>query len=127
MARMTKEELARRKSEMTARARAEVAKTEIVQFRIDADNISKLYEHAARVKMPIGAMVRKWVMDRLEVEEKGEQTHLPQTYLDCLVSLQMRLNTVEEVLINEKVAESAVKARDSVRSRAAKEYLRVVS
>jgi hypothetical protein len=72
MSNMTTEELERRKSEMTARARAEVAKTEIVQFRVDAENINKLYEYAAKTKMPIGTMVRQWVLERLKQEEGGE-------------------------------------------------------
>jgi hypothetical protein len=90
MPKMTKEELTRRKNEMTARARAEVAKTEIVQFRVDADNIQKLYEHAAKLKLPVGTMVRQWVMDRLSAEENGE--------LHDIASLHARFDRFEEIL-----------------------------
>jgi len=71
MPKMTKEELAKRKADMSARARAEVAKTEILQFRLDADNISRLYEFATELKKPVGTMVREWVLERMAAEQGG--------------------------------------------------------
>jgi hypothetical protein len=65
---MDKRELEKRKAEMTSRARAEVAKTEIVQFRLDPANILRLYELAEKNKKPLGAMVRNWVLERMAVE-----------------------------------------------------------
>ena len=65
---MNKQELEKRKAEMTSRARAEVAKTEIVQFRLDPTNILRLYELAEKSKKPLGTMVRNWVLERMALE-----------------------------------------------------------
>ena len=65
---MDKRELEKRKAEMTNRARAEVAKTEIVQFRLDPTNILRLYELAEKSKKPLGTMVRNWVLERMALE-----------------------------------------------------------
>ena len=87
MPKMTKEELANRKVDMALRARTEVAKTEIMQFRLDAANIEKLHEQAAKCKMPVGAMVRQWVLDRLVVEETGKLSAVPQVMVDTMATL----------------------------------------
>lgn len=94
MSKVTKKELAKRKNEMTQRARADVAKTEIMQFRLDTDTIQKLYEHADKAKMPVGTMVRQWVMDRLTIEENGGQNDI--------ASLHARFDRFEEILMNKK-------------------------
>lgn len=122
MPKMTKEELAKRKSEMAARARVEVAKTEIVQFRVDADSIEKLYEHAAALKMPIGTMVRQWVLERLAAEERSEEKSIQQDYLDSLASLHAKLDYWAEIDINEKVELVALSATKSLRANAERDY-----
>ena len=62
---------------MTSRARAEVAKTEIVQFRLDPTNILRLYELAEKSKKPLGTMVRNWVLERMASEPtRGGQMSL---------------------------------------------------
>jgi hypothetical protein len=109
MPKMTKEELAKRKREMTDRARAEVAKTEIVQFRADAEVVQKLYAHAARLRMPVGAMVRQWVMNQLSAEESGGRNDI--------ASIHARLDRFEKILLNEKVGPSRRSSTTSVRSR----------
>jgi len=75
---MDKRELERRKAEMTARAKAAVAKTEIVQFRLDRSNILRLYELAERNKKPLGTMVRDWVLERMTSESTSRQLSLTQ-------------------------------------------------
>lgn len=90
MAKITKKELAKRKSEMTARARAEVAKTEIVQFRVDAEVIEKLYECSAEMKLPVGTMVRQWVIERLSLETAAEHNNI--------ASINERLDRLEGML-----------------------------
>jgi hypothetical protein len=76
--RMTKGKLAKRKVNMAARAKTRVAKTEIVQFRLDADNITRLYEFATELKKPVGTMVREWVLERMAAE-RGAVTNQPVT------------------------------------------------
>lgn len=68
MAKLSQKQLESRKAEMSARARASVAKTEVMQFRLDAESIQQLYELAVTLKKPVGAMVREWVLERLQAE-----------------------------------------------------------
>jgi hypothetical protein len=113
MPKLSKEELTKRKAEMVARARSEVAKTEVVQFRLDAPNIEKLYSYAATNKVALSALVREWVLDRLE-QETTEQLASPanhtydagEAYLTkptagtelaaCLDAINRRLLSVEK-------------------------------
>jgi hypothetical protein len=52
--------------ELRSYARSEMAKTEIVQFRVDQADFERLVEAATANQMPMGAMVRKWVLEYLE-------------------------------------------------------------
>jgi hypothetical protein len=106
MPKMTEEQLEKRKAEMTMRARAEIAKTEMVQFRIDAESISRLYERAAKYKMPIGTMVRGWVLDRLHSEEIAAQAGAPLSERDSLAKLHSRLDNIEALLLDKKPSQT---------------------
>jgi hypothetical protein len=68
MSRLSKKQLEDRMSKLKASARAEVAKTEVMHFRIDAPSIERLYVLAAQKKKPVGALVRQWVLERIELE-----------------------------------------------------------
>jgi hypothetical protein len=68
MPKMTKEELARRKRELTAAARTSIAKSEVLQFRLEPDSILEIYEIASEKKLPVGTMLRQWVLERVDVE-----------------------------------------------------------
>ncbi|MBX9878754.1 MAG: hypothetical protein K2Y22_09890 [Candidatus Obscuribacterales bacterium] len=46
-------------------ARSEMSKTEIVQFRVDKSDFETLVEAASKLQMPMGAMVRHWVLEKL--------------------------------------------------------------
>lgn len=71
MPKLTDKQLQMRKLEMAARSRAAVAKKELVQFRLEADKIVKLYEIAAENEMPMGTMLREWVSERIAQEQSG--------------------------------------------------------
>jgi hypothetical protein len=79
MPKMSREELDRRKAQTGERARAEVAKTEIMQFRLDAESIERLYAQSAKCKLPVGAMVRQWVLERLAKEEAHTSSADPES------------------------------------------------
>jgi len=51
--------------ELRSYARSEMAKTEIVQFRVDQSDFERLVEAASQLEMPMGAMVRQWVIANL--------------------------------------------------------------
>jgi hypothetical protein len=68
MAKMTREQLKKRKAELRIVARQQLSKTEVMRFRLDPDNIISLCKIAERKKMNLGAMVRDWVLERMRYE-----------------------------------------------------------
>lgn len=42
-----------------------VNKEALVQFRIEPEIMDRLYEEANKLGLPVGTMVRMWVMERL--------------------------------------------------------------
>lgn len=107
MAKMTPEELSKRKRETLLKARAEVAKTGIVQFRIDEESIQRLYDRASELKKPIGTMAREWVLQRLAAEEGRSSAVTTKLYEDIMASINSRFDRLEEVLVKEKIAPAA--------------------
>jgi hypothetical protein len=114
MPKMTKAELAKRKKSMTARAREEVAKTEVVQFRVDTDSIEKLYNQATKAKMPLGTMVRQWVLERLTVEEKGTSGDMAQAYFASIESLHERLDRLEKSFASVKSTRRKIRKSEAI-------------
>ncbi len=55
-------------------ARARLAKRGVMRFRCTENDILRLNEFAAQNGVPVGAMMRKWVLERLEQEEDGMKT-----------------------------------------------------
>lgn len=104
MAKMTPEELSKRKRETLLQARAEVAKTGMVQFRIDEESIQRLYDRASELKKPIGTMVREWVLERLAAEDGRSTSATTKLYEDIMTSINSRFDRLEEVLVKEKIA-----------------------
>ena len=68
MSKMTKEELKRRKAELKKIAHAEIIKREVMQFRLEPENIEKLYRIAAQKRKPVGTLVREWMIERINTE-----------------------------------------------------------
>ncbi len=89
---MNKQQLEKRKKEMTARAKAELSKTEIVQFRLDRKNIMTLFELSEQHRKPVGTMVREWVLERAREEQSNSSSTI-------LRSIEKRLRALEKHLI----------------------------
>jgi hypothetical protein len=70
VAKMSKEQLKRRKAELGKQAREELAKTEVMRFRLAPADILKLCELAEQKRQHVGAMVREWVLERAEAESQ---------------------------------------------------------
>lgn len=104
MAKMTPSELSKRKRETLLQARAEVAKTGIVQFRIDEESIQRLYACAAELKKPIGTMAREWVLERLAEEEGRSSSVTTKLYEDIMTAINLRFDQLEDTLVKEKIA-----------------------
>lgn len=98
IARITKEQLELRKAKMMARAKSNVTKTEILQFRLDAESIGQLYEVAGHYKKPVGAMVREWVMERLQKEITPENPNdlSAQEIYQAILDMNNRLEALEK-------------------------------
>lgn len=70
MSKMSKEEIERRGRRMQQEALKAVAKTEQLNIRMDEANIRRLYDLAKIRRKPVGTMVREWIVDCLDREER---------------------------------------------------------
>ncbi len=52
--------------ELRSYAKWELSKSDIVQFRVDKADFEHLVKTATELQTPMGAMVRQWVLERLE-------------------------------------------------------------
>lgn len=94
MKKMTRQQLEERKARLTEAARSEVAKREVMHFRLDAATIQGLYEIAEEQQRPVGAMVREWVSERLD-RERGVKT--TPTITERLSELEHRISSLEKL------------------------------
>lgn len=69
MSNMSSEERQKRRERLAAQALESVAKSEQFNFRVDSETIKRLYKVAADQKKPVGALVREWVLERLNQEQ----------------------------------------------------------
>ncbi|MBX9878392.1 MAG: hypothetical protein K2Y22_08025 [Candidatus Obscuribacterales bacterium] len=106
MPKLTDKQLQQRKLEMAARSRAAVAKKELVQFRLEADQIVKLFEIAAKNEIHMGTMLRQWVNERIAYEETGSGTSLytdKQENRGSSAGFVVKEPTTEQLYINNKL------------------------
>ena len=68
---MSPEERARRRAAVGKAASEKVAKSEQLNFRIEEQSIAELQAMAFRKGMPVGTMIRDWVLERLSQEKLG--------------------------------------------------------
>jgi type II secretory pathway component PulJ len=69
MPRLTDEQREQRRRRMQEEALESVAARGQFNFRVDGQDIKRLYEQAGKQKKPVSAMVREWVLERLATEE----------------------------------------------------------
>jgi hypothetical protein len=69
MTKMSPEERQKRRDKVASEALESVAKSEQFNFRVDADTIKRLYAIAGEQRKPVGALVREWILDRLQQEQ----------------------------------------------------------
>lgn len=72
MSKMSKEEVERRGRRLQQEALKSVAKTEQLNLRMDEANIYRLYALAKDKRKPVGTMVREWIIERLDMEERPQ-------------------------------------------------------
>jgi PHD/YefM family antitoxin component YafN of YafNO toxin-antitoxin module len=73
MAKIAKNELSKRKAELKRMVRADIVKREVMQFRLESDNIEKLYGLAVKKRKPVGTLVREWITERINAELGARQ------------------------------------------------------
>lgn len=69
MPRLTDEQRQQRRKKLQEEALESVAARGQFNFRLGGQDIKRLYELAGRRKKPVSALVREWVLERLEMEE----------------------------------------------------------
>lgn len=72
MPRLTDKEREARRKKVQMEALESIASRGQFNFRLNGDDIKRLYELADRRQKPVSAMVREWVLERLVMEEKGK-------------------------------------------------------
>lgn len=72
MPRLTDEQREQRRRKLQKDALESVAARGQFNFRLNGDDIKRLYSLAGGRRKPVGAMVREWVLDRLEAEEQNK-------------------------------------------------------
>ena len=134
MAKLTDEELKKREAKLFAKARSEISKTGIMQFRLDPENIGVLYDIAARKRVRVSAMLRDWVLERLQSEQTPEggsvmdlrmsgiskllnKSAAAENFLAQFPKLEARLSQVEKELQNLKAGKGQ---RQSSKSKSTK-------
>lgn len=80
--RMTPEERERRRSSVGKAAAEKIAKSEQLNFRIEATHIEELQRIAYSKSLPLGSMIRDWVIERMMTEKHGEHPKLGQMLHD---------------------------------------------
>jgi predicted DNA binding CopG/RHH family protein len=93
--RMSTGERERRRATVGKAASEKVAKSEQLNFRIEEQTIKELQELAFAKGLPVGAMIREWVLERL-LQEKLGTPQLTGRALRVLDEIHLKLNSLFE-------------------------------
>ena len=74
MAKLDANDLDRAHKELKADARERVVERGLLQFRADSETVKAVLLAADSRNMPVGAMLREWVQERLFVETGKQKT-----------------------------------------------------
>lgn len=95
-------ELQQRISRVKKKARDYLTKTEIVQFRLDAETYAALFSLAEKHRKPAGTLVREWVSDRISRDmaaTAGSATSaLQPSEHELLLSLQKDVEKLKQLI-----------------------------
>jgi hypothetical protein len=72
MPKQTKEQFDNLLSQATAQMKDEIAKREVIPFRLDEQSVKKLQDIAVKKRQHVGALVREWVLERLAKENNED-------------------------------------------------------
>jgi hypothetical protein len=93
---MNRDELQKRKDELKQIVHADIVRREVMQFRLEPDNIEKLYRIAANKRKPVGTLVREWITDRINSElnedvSSSDQTNTSPELINAVYKLREEL------------------------------------
>jgi hypothetical protein len=54
-------------------AHKRVLKDEVLKFRLESDTLDRLLKLAYKLNTPVGTLVRSWIIERLDDEEKDQR------------------------------------------------------
>ncbi|MBI4533206.1 MAG: ribbon-helix-helix protein, CopG family [Candidatus Melainabacteria bacterium] len=112
MAKLTDKQRDQRRRRLQDEALESVAARGQFNFRLDGKDIKRLYELAGQRKKPVSAMVREWVLERLEREESN--TSAAPTWAQ---ELSQRLTHTEVLLALFTLGSSHGRYDEALRSR----------
>ena len=95
MPRLTDEEREKRRQKVQQEALEAVAARGQFNFRLDAKDIKRLYQLAGSRQRPVSAMVREWVLERLELELSGGEPAVP----SWAKHLEQQMNHTETIFL----------------------------
>lgn len=73
MAKLEKKQLKKAHKELKDDARKRIAERGVLQFRADEETIFAIMEAADKAGVPVGAMLRQWVQEKLQIENAHEK------------------------------------------------------
>lgn len=103
--RMSQSERDRRRASIGRAATEKVSKSEQLNFRIDEHSINELQALAMGKGMPVGTMIRDWVLERLSQEKLG-CLDLAGRAIHVLDEIHVKLNNLFEGRVSEPVDQS---------------------
>ncbi len=103
--RMSREERERRRTSIGKSASEKISKSEQLNFRIEEQSISELQAMAMRKGMPVGTMIRDWVLERLSQEKCGH-FDLAGEAIHVLDEIHVKLNSLFEGRVSEPAEQS---------------------
>lgn len=98
MARLSDQELKKRKASLGQEAHAALVKSGVVHFRLEPHNVERIYEVAATRKIRMGQMVREWVLERLDAEmNAGGRMHDKSMVVSDVISPTLKKSRMDNL------------------------------
>jgi hypothetical protein len=74
LAKLNSKQLKKAHKELQEDSRQRVAERGVLQFRADPETILAVIDAAEKNKMPVGALLRQWVQEKLTLEDAYKKT-----------------------------------------------------
>lgn len=99
-----KSDLKKRIQKTQEEARARITKRGVMRFRCTENDILRLNEFAAKNGLPVGAMMRKWVLERLDEEtnKSGNANSGRSDLTKEMRTFDKRLSLVEKFILQKQ-------------------------